>query len=252
MASHTTSNPETIEAGRSRLRRWSAVIALCAAVGFFVALAPPAHAIDLDTVTCNWQNAVGGTNISFPGSGTPSCEVRWGDDAGSGQSGLGFDGLAPQLGLALNTPFEIGSLLHFNAPILFGTSSTSADLRINLDLSQGAESFNPSFTFTFAINETLNTGPGCCDDVITFPAAFPSENFTIGGELFTLQLLGFGGSPNTLSPNFISPEGLTNEAQLWARIVQVKQVAEPASWLLLATGLLALAMRRRRLSLALG
>ncbi len=239
---------------RVSLWGWSTVLIVAAAIGLLIASPASAQPPSLDSVTCTWPPAgvVGGTNVNFSGQGTQNCRVHWGTDAGFGQSGLGFDGSAPPSQIiALNTPFDLGSLLHFNNPILFGTNATSADLMLNLTISEGVETVNPSFTFTFAIDETLNTPcpPPGCDDIITFPSAFPAEVFTLGGETLTLQLLGFGATPDDLSSSFVSPEGLTNEAMLWARITQVTRVTEPGTLLLLATSLLSfLAYRRRGLA----
>ena len=67
----------------------------------------------LSDVTGTWSNAVGGSGINYPTVGDEN-QVRWGDPAGSTQSGLGFTGSAPpDIVLNLVETFEIGTLRHF-------------------------------------------------------------------------------------------------------------------------------------------
>jgi len=76
------------------------------------------------------------------------------------------------------------------------------------------------FTFTLGVNETLNE-PGPVDDVINFPNSLASESVEIEGTLYTLELLGFGDTPDALVNSFISPEGTVNATKLWGNIVPV-------------------------------
>jgi hypothetical protein len=233
------------------------------AIGLIAALAPPAQAVTYASSTCDWPAAgvVGGTNLNFTGGGTATCEVRWGTPfpATGEQSGLQFHFHDPASGVESGTPFDLGDLTHFNQPILFGTNATQADLALTLTFTNGGTEITPPLPFTFAINETLNTPGNCpgqpvpCDDIITFGALPAGGGFTLGGQAYTLQLVGFGPDPNNLQTSFVSHEGADNTAHLWARLIKIQpptKVPEPGTWLLFATGLVSLTAYRRRRSVA--
>jgi hypothetical protein len=187
----------------------------------------------LTAVDGDWSNPVGpGTsitgNVIFDTPATNSVgvlygnllqdQIRWGDPANSEKSGLGFTG-ATSSTIAIGDAFEIGQLAHFNNPIYDGTEIDLADLTITLKFDTGATT---SFLYTLGINETPNNTGGSPgdDDIISFPSSYPEERFYISGELYTLQLLGFGSDAGSLLSQFSSPEGLTNDTLLWGRVVQ--------------------------------
>lgn len=187
------------------------VVSLLAAVN-------TASAVDVFAVDGDWSNPVGGTFIAYNsvavgyGNGTQD-QIRWGTEyQGGGQSGLGFTGkAAPQFPIVEGTAFEMGQLVHFNNPILFGTEAKAVDLTINLSLIN--PSVNHSFTMTLQVNETLNQ-PGMVPDVIDFPSDLPSTSFVANGRLYTLDILGFGESADAITDQFVSPEGAENPTLL--------------------------------------
>ena len=93
-----------------------------------------AEALTLSEVDGTWSNTVGGTNVNYPanvpvdyGNGSED-QVRWGDNAGFGQSGLGFTGAAPPpSSFEIGDSFEMGQLRHFNTPIYLIFKSCSLD-----------------------------------------------------------------------------------------------------------------------------
>ena len=81
----------------------------------FVTASTPSYALMLSSVDGTWSNVVGGPDLVFSdpaGFKTVSVsgygneterQVRWGQDVGYGESGLGFTGVAPQASPVLVT-----------------------------------------------------------------------------------------------------------------------------------------------------
>ncbi|MFN8512858.1 MAG: choice-of-anchor K domain-containing protein [Chloroflexia bacterium] len=171
----------------------------------------------------------GGPGQSTCTSGAP-VQVRWGTPAsGSGRSGLGF---APNVGVTpeLGTPFQVGSLTHYNFPITGGTFASSVELTINVVVSEGATVlFNAPVHVQFTIDETPNSGtcpyPSTtpCSDAIHLNGAGggPSAQTVLGNTAYTLQILGFKESASsTAAPltQFISDEGGQRTGYLFAQL----------------------------------
>ena len=107
----------------------------------------------------------------------------------------------------LNIPFVFASFSHENQPINFNLASAE----YAFSFSTNGIPATVSQTFLFSHNETTNTGPGCCDDILTLSNVGFVQNILVGTDLFQFQLLGFSltGAPGTFSNQFISPEGTT-------------------------------------------
>lgn len=212
---------------------------------FFVGMSGSVGALQLSSVTGVWDNTVGGTFVN--GEGTN--EVRWGTVHPDGlniQSGFRFDGNAPQT-FDLDEVFNLGTFTHFNWAIARGTGATSSELTLSLvftdpvGLNMGAE-------FTFEIEETPNSSlplnNPLNNDIITFPEAFSSEVVIIDDNRYVLQLLGFGPTMGDYESIFSTIENADNETYLWAKVTS--PVTEPATLLLLGTGLLGLSSVTRK------
>jgi hypothetical protein len=127
-------------------------------------------------------------------------------------------------------------MLPFNTQIR-GPVVSGADLSVTLNFSEPA--VNASFNFSFGIDEPFNTLP-CpyfsitpCSDKITVSNALAPQAFTINGVDYTLQLLGFGNTPNE-APNseFIAQEDMTNSRFLFGKITAAssgRSVPEPTT-----------------------
>lgn len=229
------------------------ILMLLFAVSLVLGMMGVASALTLSSVEGAWSNPIGGSNINYYynvgiayGNGN-EVQIKWGDPATSaGQSGLGFTGIAPPASVfGIGDAFEIGQLRHFNNPIYNAVSAV--DLTISLSFSDPA-GLNDSFLFNFTVDETPNTTGGSPgdDDFIYFPSGFADETFNIGGVEYTLELLGFGASADSLVDQFQSPEGGTNSTLLWAKITTPPSVPEPGTMLLFGLGLLGLVGFRRK------
>jgi len=240
-------------------RKTSTFVALLVAAALMVVAPTVAPAVQLDIISVTWFNPIGDgvatvVNPFNEGVGNATnFEIRWGTPVPASalttaKSGLGFDPLFPPS--AVVTPdvnFTLGNLFHFNNPIAIGTALESVDLSLVLSF-LGAVPVTSEFQFRMLINETPNDGNPCaeggsqpCQDAIRFTSLDTSPQvFTIGGESFTLFLVGFGadGSQDT----FFSPEGGTNQTPLIARIqAPPPQVPNPSALLLIGLGLVGLA-----------
>lgn len=178
--------------------------------------------------------------------------VTWGEPFPAGattpSSGYVFDGIAPPVDVPTDgSVFMLGEFTHDNFPI-FLPSITGATLELTLDFA-GDDSM---FTYFFEHDETPNegtcdpAGATTCPDVVSIPDASSTETVTIGGDTFLLTIVGFsedGGM--TIVDEFITEEGLSNSAELFARFDPV-EVPAPAPLAALALTLLLTGFAARR------
>ena len=202
-------------------------------------IAPQAGAISLNLSSGSWNQIVGGSEIVYQTVGSES-QVRWGiplDGGGTSQkSGLGFTGVGPST-FGLGEIFQVGQLRHFNNVISLETAASAVNLSLflNFDNPVATQSFN----LNLQIEETANDSGTCayfsiepCADKISISQASMSNQFSVAGINYTLQLLGFSLTPGGAPINeFISQEGGTNEALLFAKVTAAgsEQVPEPAT-----------------------
>ncbi|MEC4815925.1 MAG: THxN family PEP-CTERM protein [Scytonema sp. PMC 1069.18] len=199
----------------------------------------PAIAVDfrLNSITGSWENPIGSPIVT--GEGTN--RIEWGVAvAGSFSSGLQFDSVTPPSVTVSNTSdFVLGRLTHFNYPTENPLRSVDLNIALNLENAQ------PTFRYRFDIDETENNIPiddcpsfqssiTACDDKIGFSASnFTPTTFSVDGQDYTLQLVGFSSTPDGSRPisQFITEERKDNSAFLIARITtpQVERVSEPTT-----------------------
>jgi len=213
-------------------------------------IAPQAGAISLSLSSGSWNEPVGGSGIVYQTVGNET-QVRWGTPFYGGgtsqKSGVGFTGVGPST-FGLGEIFQVGQLRHFNNVVSGGTAASAVNLSLflNFDNPVATQSFN----LNLQIDETPNEWGTCayfsitpCSDKISISETSLSNQFSVAGIDYTLQLLGFSLTPDGVPINeFISQEGGTNQASLFAKItaVEPETVPEPATvagtalWLLAA------------------
>lgn len=183
----------------------------------------------------NFHSPVGGSPINTCGSAPddltscatgPAAQIRWGQPAfATDQSGLGFGPNAAQP-VTYGTPFELGTLTHFNWPTYAGTWAAGATLKLHLTVTGSA---NPvivdgDVNIPFTIDETPNddTISPCpypyeagnpCSDKVTFGTTTFNLGAVLNQTAYDLVITGFVNGANTVD-NLVSDESKQTSAVL--------------------------------------
>jgi hypothetical protein len=222
-------------------------------LSFFVS---PSYALILESISGSWDNPVGGdpTTVNYStarvayGSGLES-RILYGSPAGGYQGGLGFTGAPAPSVFDVGDIFELGQLRHLNTPTLLGTAINGVDMLLSMSFTDPVGAA-VNFGFSLSLLNTLNVGGGSLDnDFLYFPAFFAAETFVVDGKRYALELIGFGPDSSSLLSQLQTSENAWSCASLWGRITSapVAPVPEPATLILLGSGVLVLAGARIRL-----
>ena len=206
------------------------------------------------TVGADWTNVQGDAGFEdfvgyFDTDGVAGNEeIRFGNPASNaGQSGYRFDGAAPASFIVeTGDIFSLGDFTHTNQPVW--NSITGAQLNITTDLMIGGALLGEGpFSFSFLHNETINacdTSPTCSNDIVSFASLTTSDSFFVDGIEYTLDLIGFSVD-GVFTTEFSTVEGQINTAQLLGTFVATESVPAPPAVVLLALGLIGVALSRR-------
>lgn len=242
--------------------------ALAAAILTLAAVQPASAQVTVTSTTASWTQictalascnnpgaGVSTTNgITTNNSGSP-ISITWpvyGDSRDNfTPSNYQFQIFSPGV-VTLGTTFVLGTFTHNNFDIPTDPARTlgTATLMYQLGIT-GATPSTYAESFTITHNETNNSGP-CpvgvppCADIVTFVPNAVSGQFTLGGQVYLIDILGFGTTPNNPTTQFVSPEGQSNTTNLYARITTPNVVPEPSTYALMAAGLAGLFALRRR------
>jgi hypothetical protein len=235
-----------------------------------IALSPPSQAAPIFT-----GSAVGAWGATTGGVDNPHPDVtesnRDGAATGSAASKIAtlsfgsvtpniftFDGAGSNVGSAVGafsaaagTLFDIGRFTYKNGNnTTIGTSIDAVSLGITLTLTSPLSNTS-NYSYNFGIDITPNnTGNPVTDgDIVTISNGISSSTFSYNGINYTLALEGFStNGGHTFTSQFLSPEGSTATADIYAVINQPSLIAvpEPLSVALFGSGLIALTMVKRR------
>jgi hypothetical protein len=151
--------------------------------------------------------------------GLDSNHIKWGvpapNDENAGRSEYEFTGaLAHTKHDGSDFQVTLGTFTHHNYVILMG-QETQFQATLEVEVEFKDDGTKHKFTVVFSHVETVNS-PGYQDDKVGLPMVSENETVRIEGVKYTVSITGFL-LDGTMVPQFLSPEGKHNEADIIAK-----------------------------------